>query len=184
MDIEQMNNRRLKRRFADAREHKSITQTKCKNKYFNEGKFIGNISLLQIEQVKENWYVDKEKRCILAPNYTWLEIYKEGENFCITAIFNESKKIIEWYIDIAKKLGVENGVPYEDDLYLDVVIVPDGRKHLLDEDELQEAFEKGIINREEFDVAYRWANKLMQITEEDIEKLTEFSYKYLEILEK
>lgn len=183
MDKDNTSVQTLKRRFADARKHKSIVESKYKNQVFNDDKFKGNISLLKIEKVKENWYVDEEDRCILAPKYTWLEIYPENENYCITVIFNENKQLVEWYIDVAKRLGVEDGVPYEDDLYLDVVIVADGRKHLLDEDELQEALEKGIVNKEEYDMAYMVANKMLQISEEEIEKLRKFSYEYLEILE-
>lgn len=177
------NNISLKRKYADASNHKSITKCKYKNKEFNNEEFVGNISYLEIKEVKDEWYVDIEKRCVLAKGYFWLEIYPKDENFCITAIFDENKKIVEWYIDISRRLGVENTVPYEDDLYLDVVIVHDGRKHLLDEDELNEAYENNIISKDEFDMAYEIANKMLKIKDEDIEKLREFSYKYLEILE-
>lgn len=174
----------LKRRFADARNHKSIIECKYKNKTFNDKQFIGNISLLEIKKVKDNWYVDEEQRCILAKDYHWLEIYPQNKNYCITAIFNENKQLIELYIDIARELGIEDGVPYEDDLYLDVVIVADGRKNLLDEDELQEAYQKNIINKEEYDMAYEVANKLLQLDEENVNKLIDFSYEYLKLLEK
>ena len=175
-------NKSLKRKYADASNHKSITKCKYKNKEFNNEEFVGNISYLEIEEVKDEWYVDVEKRCVLKKGLFWLEIYPKDENFCITAIFDENKKIVEWYIDISRKLGVENKVPYEDDLFLDVVIVHDGRKHLLDEDELKEAYENNIISKDEFDMAYEIANKMLNIKEKDIERLREFSYKYLEIL--
>lgn len=174
--------RKLKRKFADARYHKTIIEKKFKNKTFNNEEFVGNISLIEIEEVKENCYVDIERRCILSNGYKFLEIYKDNENYCITSIFNDNKKLVEIYIDVSKKLGIEDGVPYEDDLYLDVVLVPDGRKHLLDEDELEEAFENNIINKEEYDLAYRVANKMYNLNEEEVQKMINFSYKYLDIL--
>lgn len=173
---------KLKRRFADGRANTSILKSKYKNTYIKNEEFIGNISLLQIENVKEEWYVDIEKRCILANRYYWLEIYPENKNCCITAIFNSNKEIVEWYIDIARNLGVQDDVPYEDDLYLDVVIVHDGRIHLLDEDELEQAYKQNIINQEEYELAYEKANKIIKMAKLNLEKLNNFSYKYLELL--
>lgn len=175
---------KLKRRFADARNHKTIIEKKFKNKTFNNDEFVGNISLLEIEKVKENWYVDTERRCILGNGHKWLEIYKENQNYCITSMFNENRKLVEIYIDVSKKLGIEDGVPYEDDLYLDVVLVPDGRKHLLDEDELKEAYKNKIVNKEEYDLAYSVANKMYNLNQEEVQKIINFSYKYLDILER
>ena len=57
----------------------------------------------------------------------------------LTAIYDAKNKIVEWYFDIAKKIGKENGIPYEEDLYLDVIVKPDFQIVLLDEDDLQEA---------------------------------------------
>jgi len=183
VNIKQEYNQTLKRKYADGRKVIDIIESKYENKILNDKNFIGNITLLEIEEVRHNWYVDEEKRCVLAKGYKWLEIYPKDQNYCITAIFNENKELVEWYIDVAKSIGKEDGVPYEDDLYLDVVIVADGRKRLLDEDELQEALENNIINKEEYDMAYKIAKKLLQISEEDIEKLKEIYYKYLKLFE-
>ena len=55
-----------------------------------------------------------------------------------------------------------------------------------DLDELQEAFEKSEISQKDYDMAYRVANELIKrySTKEKIEKLAEFSNKYLEILKR
>ena len=55
-------------------------------------------------------------------NYKWLYNSKVK----LTAIYNENNKIIEWYFDIAREIGKEKDVPYEDDLYLDVVVTSTG----------------------------------------------------------
>lgn len=175
---------KLKRRFADGRANTSILKSKCKNMYINNKEFVGNISLLQIEEVKEEWRVDIEERCILAKGYYWLEIYPENKNCCITAIFNNNKEIVEWYIDIARNLGVQDGIPYEDDLYLDVVIVHDGRIHLLDEDELEQAYKQKIISKKDYELAYEKANKIIEFAKANLENLKSFSYKYLKLIEK
>ena len=177
----------LKKRFADGRnKSNNILEKEYKNMRIDNEEFKGNISLLDIKNVKSPWYVDDENRCILGNNFKWLEIYPDGKNYCLTVIYDDKEKVSEWYYDIARTVGEEKGVPYEDDLYLDVVIVPDGRIHLLDEDELQEAFEKSEISQKDYDMAYRVANELIKrySSKEKIEKLAEFSNKYLEILKR
>ncbi|MCL6459025.1 MAG: DUF402 domain-containing protein, partial [Gorillibacterium sp.] len=54
------------------------------------------------------------------------------------------------------------GMPYCDDLYLDVVLLPDGQLFLLDEDELEEALSKRIIRQSDFELAHREAAALMR----------------------
>ena len=138
----------LKKRYADGRNKANhILESDFKNIRVDNAEFKGNISLLSIKKVRKEWRIDVEQRCILANNYNWLEIYPDGENYCITAMFDENDNIAEWYFDIAKELGVEDGIPYEDDLYLDVVIVPDGRIHVLDEDELKSAYDRKEVSK-------------------------------------
>ena len=177
----------LKKRFADGRnkaEH--ILEKDYKNIKINNEEFQGNISLLNIKKVKFPWYVDEENRCILANNYKWLEIYPEGKKYALTVIYDEKEEVVEWYYDIARKLGEEGGVPYEDDLYLDVVIVPDGRIHLLDEDELEVVYKNNEVNQKDYEMAYKVAKELMEkySSKENIEKLSDFCNKYLKIIQK
>ena len=96
-------------------------------------------------------------------------------------MIDDKDNIVEWYFDIARELGNEDGIPYEDDLYLDVVIVPDGRIHLLDEDELEDAYNKKEVNKKDYDMAYKTANMIMEKAKEKdtVEKLTVFTKKYL-----
>ena len=81
-------------------------------------------------------------------------------------------------------MGIEDGVPYQDDLYLDVVVVPDGRIHILDEDELKEAYSKREISKDEYDMAFSVANMIINglKSREDIGRLIKFSKNYLTIL--
>ncbi len=92
---------------------------------------------------------------------------------------------MEWYFDIAREIGKENGVPYEDDLYLDVVLKPNGETVLLDEDELKEAFERMEMTKKEFDEAYEIARNLMKRLQGNQDKVRDFTDKYLQkMLEK
>ena len=175
----------LKKRYADGRNKANhILESDFKNLRIDNDEFKGNISLLTIKKVRKEWRIDVEQRCILANNYNWLEIYPDGENYCITTMFDENDNIAEWYFDIAKELGEENGIPYEDDLYLDVVIVPDGRIHILDEDELKSAYDRKEVSKEEYEMAYRVANKIIEKgkNKKYLDELTKFTTKYLKIL--
>lgn len=153
----------LKKRYADGRNKKhDMLERVYKNIKVDNEEFKGNISLLNIKKVRKEWRVDIENRCILNDNYNWIQIYPDGKNYCITSIFDDKDNIVEWYIDVARKLGEDDGVPYEDDLYLDVVIVPDGRIHLLDEEELEDSLKRKEIAKEEYDLAYEVARKIME----------------------
>ena len=128
--------------------------------------------------VKERILIPNGK-CILDNNYKWLEFYNYDSRIKLTAIYNENNEIIEWYFDVAREIGKENGVPYEDDLYLDVVVTPSGDVILLDEDELKEAFDKKEMTKEEYDEAYKIANDLMGKLKDNKDKLQEYTDKYL-----
>lgn len=56
----------------------------------------------------------------------------------------------------------QEGIPYWDDLYIDVVALPDGVLHVLDEDELAEAYFKSEISKEAYDYAIEEAQRLIQ----------------------
>ena len=175
----------LKKRYADGRNKANhILESDFKNLRIDNYEFKGNISLLTIKKVRKEWRIDVEQRCILANNYNWLEIYPDGKNYCITTMFDENDNIAEWYFDIAKELGEENGIPYEDDLYLDVVIVPDGRIHVLDEDELKSAYDRKEVSKEEYEMAYRVANEIIEKGKNKnyLDELIKFTTKYLKIL--
>ena len=173
----------LKKRYADRGNKKDMLETEYKNIRVDIEKFNGNISLLTIKKVRQEWYVDSENRCILANNYKWLEIYPDNENYCITAIYNDKGNIVEWYFDIADSIGETNGIPYEDDLYLDVVIVPDGRINILDEDELKDALDRREISQKQYDMAHKTADNIIETYGKNINNLKKFTDEYLKILE-
>ncbi|MBR3249290.1 MAG: GNAT family N-acetyltransferase [Clostridia bacterium] len=126
---------------------------------------------------------DKENiassKTIIDNNYKWLEFYDYSSKVKLTAIYDENNEIIEWYFDIARKIGKDNGIPYEDDLYLDVVVTPKGEIILLDEDELKEAYNKREMTKEEYKNAYKEAEQLMNKLKNNKDKLKEYTDKYL-----
>jgi len=101
--------------------------------------------------------------CLGDTGYSEIDFLPDNENWSLSAMYDHHDKIIEWYVDITRKNAVdENGKPYLDDMYLDTVLMPDGRVLIFDEDELQIACDDGNITKYEFDMAYRVLNELQE----------------------
>ncbi|MGW8918535.1 DUF402 domain-containing protein [Paenibacillus lautus] len=65
-----------------------------------------------------------------------MQHFPSESNYCVTTMLNEKKEIIQWYFDISKNIGIsDQGVPFWDDLYLDVIVFPNGNLYIKDEDE-------------------------------------------------
>ena len=98
-------------------------------------------------------------------------------------MFNNNKEIVQWYFDITKQHGVDNrGIPFFDDLYLDVIVLPSSEILLLDEDELKEALDKKEIIKDDYELAYREARILMYGIALNVKDLSKFSYQYLDYI--
>lgn len=167
----------LKKRYADRyvgnRASADLKMISTTDDYFS-----GDIYYYDFINVKEKILIPNGK-CIMDNNYKWLEFYDYSSKVKLTAIYDENSKIIEWYFDIAREIGKDNGVPYEDDLYLDVVVTPNGDIKLLDEDELKEAYNKREMTKEKFKNAYKEAENLMNKLKNNKDKLKDYTDKYL-----
>ena len=156
----------------------NVIQAEQRIKTINEKDFKGDIYLNIFKEVSAP-FVLENGLCIQDTNYKWLEFYDYNSKVRMSAVYNEKNEIVEWYFDIARSIGKEKGVPYEDDLYLDVVLGPTGRIILLDEDELKEALERNEMTREEYNQAYQTAYDLIHRLEGNVDKVWEFTEKYL-----
>lgn len=175
----------MKLKYADYPNWDRVNRKGYINKYFNNEEFTGNISLLTAEEVKEKLIVikDNEEFVLVDNKFKWLEIYPENnKNIAVSVAIDDKDKILEWYFDIAKDtLITEKGVPYIKDLYLDVVLYPSGEIEMLDKDELQEALDNEDITKEDFNLAYKVANELIQEIDGRVEEIKNFTNKYYEL---
>ena len=114
-------------------------------------------------------------RPYLDSGYTWMEFYDFSSKNRLTAMYDENNNIVEWYYDIARKIGKdeESGIPYEDDLYLDVIFNSDGSYIILDRDELDEAYNSNSITEDDYNMAIKEAERI--INETDVNKLKKFT---------
>ena len=171
----------MKRRFANwINEGKN----EYSQKRIDEDYFHGYVCLAKIKDVDEPWIIhdDDFTGCILDENYEWLEIYPDNEKYAITVAFDDKHNLIEWYFDAIKSSGVENGIPYIDDLYLDLVIRINGNHIVLDVDELEEALNKKDITKEDFELAHRTVKELKEKYLNNLDELIELTNKlYVEL---
>lgn len=148
-------------------------------KKVNDKYFKGDIALIKFNKMYKPYIFENINLCIANDNYKWLEFYDYNSKVRLTAMYTDKNEIVEWYFDIARKIGKENRLPYEDDLYLDVVVNPNGEIILLDEDELNDALDRLEISKKDYDMAYKEANRLIKKLEGNKDKLENFTNKYL-----
>ena len=138
------------RRYGDRSDWKRIIQREYTKSYVEKKEFTGHITLINMVKVTEPlWVQYGEKRiCIVDDHYMWLQHFPIGKNYSVTTMFDANGEIVQWYIDICYEIGIENNVPWVDDLILDIVVLPTGEIIQLDDDELKEALESGSINQQ------------------------------------
>ena len=170
----------LKKRFVTNPNNMEIVNDgNYKIKRFNNEDFVGDIALISFNKMNKPYIVENINLCMADDNYKWLEFYDYNKKYRLTAMYNDKNEIIEWYFDIARTIGKEKGIPYEDDLYLDVVVTKTGDIFLLDEDELKAAFNRFEVNQSDYDMAYIEANRLIDELKNNKDKLRTFTDKYL-----
>lgn len=169
----------LKKRFVTNPNNMEIVKDgNLKIRNFNNEDFKGDIALIRFNKMNKPYIIENINLCMANDNYKWLEFYDYSKKYRLTAMYNDKNEIVEWYFDIARKIGKENGMPYEDDLYLDVVVTPTGEIKLLDEDELKDAFDRLEVNKSDYDMAYNEANNLLNKLKDSKDKLKKFTDKY------
>lgn len=148
--------------------------------------FKGHIGRLDILEVSEPqvWKFQGEDITVCDKGLKWLSILPKEDYYCITAMMNENCQVLLWYIDMIARQGVEDGVPYFDDLYLDLVVYPDGTIVVDDFDELEEALENKDITEEQFQLAVETAKQLREGLLSDMKRLQEFTGRCLELVKK
>lgn len=176
----------MKLNYADRRNDKNILDKKFKIIDFNYEKFNGKISLIEIEEINKDFKAsrpDGTEELIISKNYKIMTYFPNDEQYSMTVMYNNNWDLIQWYFDVQRyKCKYDSEIPYSEDLYLDVVVLPNGVFYTLDEDEIKEALEKNLITQKEYDMAYETMNKITQMIKNDFTKLCDFTKKSMESL--
>ena len=138
------------------------------------------ISVKKIIEI-EKPFISNQNRCLIDNNYYIVEVIPLDENYCIRLFIDDKKNIILYYFDITKKNGFNKKMnsPYYEDLYLDVVL-KDNCITVLDEDELEMAFNQKHINKDEYILAITKKDELIKSLKANTNKYMKIDFiKYL-----
>lgn len=128
------------------------------------------ITLKEVKAVEQPYsvYINGERVKKLDKDFTIIECTPLDKKYNVRIHVNDKKEILEYYFDIIAENKIKDGIPFYNDLYLDVVYFqPAATKEgtyiqLVDCNELEEALKENIIDKEQFDMAYIEAEKLMK----------------------
>ena len=167
-------------------EWKCITSKHRIGKQVDMPQIKGYIGLLTINTVSEKqiWKYNSKDVVVCDNGYHWLTIMPCDEFYCITAMMDSSYEVKVCYIDMIDTQGYDDdNVPYFYDLYLDLVVYPNGDIITDDMDELQEALKTGEITELQYNRAMATSRKLQNGLLSDIVKFKDYIKKMLSILE-
>ncbi|MCD6140586.1 MAG: DUF402 domain-containing protein [Thermococcus sp.] len=116
-----------------------------------KSKFEGMLTPLFVNGVK-----------VIDNGYTMIYFAFIGEKYDILKVYDKEGNFKGLYIDILAYAKRERNKLEMFDLFLDIFIFPNGETFLLDEEELEMAFNYGLINKETFDFAYSKAMEIMK----------------------
>lgn len=177
----------MKRKYGNRPNWKRILEREYAQTYLETDSFKGHISLLKMKKVKDPLYVNYANRtiCIANEGYFWLQQFPYNKHHCVTTMFNDKGEIVQWYIDICYRNGVgKEGIPWMDDLFLDIIVLPTGEVIQKDLDELDEALLRGTINQSLYHLAKQEARKVNSLIVHKQFALLQLSHAHMELLSK
>lgn len=139
------------------------------------GDIDGYIALKYVKKISKplTAFSNGEKYIGLDEGYSILEYVPLNRGYNCRVFFDRLNRPLCYYFDINNGTGIENNIPWYDDLYLDVTMeCPAITKsgffiRLDDEKELKSARNEGIISKDTYDKGFDVAIKLMKELKEN-----------------
>ncbi len=156
----------MKRKYGDRPGWERITERMFTVARVERPTFSGIVALYSMLHVRERLYkpVAGELTLIADDGFCWLQLYSDdaaSQTYTVTAAFNPENFVAQWYIDVCAGHGVDHtGVPWHDDLYLDLVMSAHGALAVIDAADLESALEAGAVSLPAYQLAWREAHRL------------------------
>ena len=128
----------------------------------------------EINEIDENCEIIRDHPSCrkIDKNFKMLEYTPIDDNYNVRVYVDDKNKIFEYYLDVTDGMELREGIPFYNDLFLDIIYYNDKDKmkkytdreenlYILDQDELEEALNQNIITRKQYDDAYKMANRLI-----------------------
>ncbi|WP_414055886.1 DUF402 domain-containing protein [Macrococcus equi] len=175
----------MKTKYIDKRSWRRLIRKEYHEIAVNDEQFEGIIGEIIMEKVKSPLVVNiiGEDIVVADDGYRWLQILPKDKHYSITVMYNRESEPIQYYIDINEENFIEPGEARTHDLYLDVLVLPDGRYELVDEQDAKRALNKKEITKAQYDFAYHTAHKVMDYVKMnfgDLQKLAAYCKEKIE----
>lgn len=129
------------------------------------------LSIKRVNEIDTPFIVDISGHNIvyIANGYYIVEFTPLDQFYNARVFLDKNANVIGYYFDISRGNGVEQNIPYYDDLYLDIIYCPVDNNFLTidDKDELLEALNARKITKEEFDFANKVCSNLFEEIQEN-----------------
>lgn len=157
----------MRKKFIDKVYMREVTDKLWYLEYNNQ--INGYIALKYIKDIDKplTAFCNGKKYVGLDKGYSILEYVPNGVNYNCRVFFNTKNEPLCYYFDINNGVGIEDDIPWYDDLYLDVTmecyaITEIGNYiRLDDEQEFKKAYKEGLISEDLYKKGYDVAIKLM-----------------------
>ncbi|WP_052807173.1 DUF402 domain-containing protein [Risungbinella massiliensis] len=155
----------MKRKRSDRLDWKRVPVRKYYQEEVRDGNHPGIVHYFYMKEIKTP-LMDaffSQPTPVADQGFLYIQYFPFGEQHTVTTMFSDSGEIVQQYIDIVHSHGQDpDGVPWYLDLYLDIVMLPTGEYRLVDEDELQEAWQQKMVTSEQVKMAYDEAKRLIK----------------------
>ena len=118
------------------------------------------IAKTEIRGMGKPLILDGEK--LIDNGYYMLYFAFMNEKYDILKIYDPQLKFKGIYVDVLKYTNRWDNVIEMLDLFLDILIFPDGRYRLLDKEEIEEALKSGYIEKKVYEEAYATARNIIK----------------------
>lgn len=117
---------------------------------------------------------------IVDEGYLWLQLAPRDGWWWLTAMYDEKARLVQFYFDITLgNLLAPDGESRFADAFADVVISPGQEPRIVDEDELWQAVQEGLLSREQAELVMDRA-RLIALKYRDCEELVSFCRRLLD----
>jgi len=146
--------------------------------------FRGVAALLRLDEVHAPLIVTScgQQVTLVDKGFYWIQLAPQDAHWWLTAMLDPDGNLYQYYFDITLQNRIAGAASVFDDLFLDVVALPDGRCEVLDRDELDEALASCLITQEQYDMALSQATILMSTLPHRMDELHAFCMRMFEKL--
>lgn len=151
------------------------------NLFENEEMYGAFINIIEVKK-PQVWFCFDKKITVADNGYKWLVVLPKKDNYAITMYMDRNDVPILWYIDLIDGIGVDaDGIPFYNDMFLDLIVSDDGQVVEDDRDEFEKAYFDGIINNKQYQKVISVSEQLKQRILENQRWISEYCRNIVEI---